>query len=236
MSPTLLERARYPNPALGGELHPGALRIDIVLAYHQPVVRSGLRMLLEGVLDFTVLATTADVAGARDCVRAHSPNVLVLDLDQPTGSALNSIGPLIEEFPATRIVVMSSRYDPAFVRAAILAGVHGYVPSAATAAELTLSIRRAATATSPLTPAQEASSAAPSPAGPHDLSQREVQVLGLIAMGYTNTEIAKQLALSVRTVETHRSHIRHKLERPTRAELVEYAFEHGMGQLQHDGQ
>jgi two-component system response regulator NreC len=207
-------------------------RIDIVLAYHHAVVRSGLRLLLERVGDFTVLAATADVEGARECVRAHSPDVLVLDLDQPTGSADEAIRMLVEEFPATRLVAMSSRRDSGFVRSAIAAGVTAYVPNTATADELTLSIRRAAAGRSTLTqPSDPSSPGQPSAAGPQELSTREVEVLGMIAMGYTNVEIGRRLARSVRTVETHRSHLRRKLECPKRAELVEYAFEHGIGRL-----
>jgi two-component system response regulator NreC len=210
---------------------PGGVQIDIVLAYRQAVVRKGLRMLLEGVDDFAVVAEAADVEGARACVRAHSPNVLVLDLDQPAGSPVASIGLLVEESPATRLVVMSSRREPSFVRAAIAAGAQGYVPSAATAEDLTLSIRRAASAASTSTGALEGRARSRYyPSGPHELSRRETEILGLIALGHTNALIAERLDLSVRTVETHRSHIRHKLGRLTRAELVDYAFEHGIGQ------
>jgi two-component system response regulator NreC len=155
--------------------------------------------------------------------------VLVLDLDQPSGSALPAIGLLVKEFPATGLVVMSSRCDHRFVRAAIAAGARGYVPCIATARDLTLSIRRAASAAATLPVPPDTSRAEPPPtAGPRDLSPREAEVLGLIAMGHTNAEIGRRLALSVRTIETHRSRIRHKLDRPTRAELVEYAFARGM--------
>jgi two-component system, NarL family, response regulator NreC len=231
MSPSAVIERERATKLDRGRIRPGGVQIDIVLAYHQAVVRTGLRMLLEEVSDFTVVGEAADVAGARECVRDHSPDVLVLDLDQPAGSALEAISQLVEESPATRLVVMSSRRDPAFVRAAIAAGAKGYVPNAATEGELMLTIRRAASTTSTLAEALDVCvSEHLSPSSPCDLSPREVEVLGLIAMGYTNTEIANRLALSVRTVETHRSHIRRKLERPTRAELVEYAFEHGMGQ------
>jgi len=226
----VLERPRITSPARG-ELGPRVRPIGIVLAYHQAVVRSGLRMLLEGVGDFTVLATTADLQGARGCVRALAPDVLVLDLDQPECSAPAAILMLVEEFPATRLVLMSARTEPAFVRGAIAAGARGYVPSTATAGDLTLAIRHAASATCTLSAPPFASTTGPPPSsGPCDLSRRETEVLGLIALGHSNPEIAQRLALSVRTIETHRSHIRHKLDRLTRAELVEYAFAHGLEQ------
>jgi two-component system response regulator NreC len=231
MSPAdVLAKERAAHAGEGASA-PGGLQIDIVLAYRQAVVRKGLRMLLDGVDDFAVVAEAADVEGARECVKAHSPNVLVLDLDQPAGSPVASIGMLVEESPATSLVVMSSRREPSFVRAAMAAGAQGYVPSAATAEDLTLSIRRAASATStPTTALEGAARRRYYASGPQDLSRRETEILGLIAMGHTNATIARRLELSVRTVETHRSHIRHKLGRLTRAELVDYAFEHGIGQ------
>ena len=188
-------------------------------------------MLLEGVRDFRVVAEAGDVEEARRCVRAHSPNVLVLDLDLPAGPTAAAISLIGEASPQTRIVLMSASEDPAFVREAIAAGALGYVPSTATAGELTTAVRRAASATARLAPGLAAIAASrPAPTGPRELSPREVEVIGLIALGYTNTEIGARLALSIRTIETHRAHIRLKLERPTRAELVQYAFEHGMGQ------
>ncbi len=187
-------------------------------------------MLLEGVSDFTVVADTADVDGARRCLRIHAPDVLVLDLDQPTGSAIEAIGLLGDEFPATHLVVMSSRRDPDFVRSAITAGARGYVPSAATAGDLTAAIRRAVSTTSPFTPLDTNPVARPASSSPRALSPRETQVLELLAMGLTNTEIARRSALSVRTVETHRSHIRQKLDCFTRAELARYYFSQGAEQ------
>ncbi len=214
-----------------GEVRRGAKRIAIVLAYRQAVVRSGLKMLLDAVSDFTVVAEAATLDETRRCLGEHSPDVLVLDLDRTAGSSLEAIGPLVEEFPATSIVVMSAKQDEAFIRAAIVAGALGYVSSTETAGELTRTIRRAAFATStPLADLREDPAERPVSAGPCELSPREGQVLGLIAIGYTNAEIAEQLGLSVRTIETHRSHIRDKLQRPTRAELVEYAFAHGIHQ------
>jgi two-component system response regulator NreC len=216
-----------------GALRPAAVPIEIVLAYHQTVVRSGLRMLLDGVRDFKVVAEASNAQEARPHVRAHNPRVLVLDLDEPGGATVAAIPLIRTEFPGTRIVAMSARQDHAFVRDAIAAGALGYVPNTATAEELMQAVRRAASDQTYLSIELRALATSRRPlTGPSELSPREVEVLGLIAMGNTNSEIAEHLVLSVRTVETHRAHVRQKLERVTRAELVAYAFENGIGSPQ----
>jgi two-component system, NarL family, response regulator NreC len=121
--------------------------------------------------------------------------------------------------------------DPEFARRALRAGAAGYVLKEAADSELVEAIRRAAAGETYLTPSLGAALAAapPAPAGPpDDLSEREVEVLRLIALGHTNSEIAGQLYLSVRTVESHRAHIQQKLRLSTRAELVRYALDRGL--------
>ena len=115
--------------------------------------------------------------------------------------------------------------EPAFAREALGAGALGYVLKEAADDELVEAVRRAAVGESYLNPRLGARIASePPPGPPDDLSEREVDVLRLIALGHTNAEIAEQLFLSVRTVETHRSHIQQKLRLSTRAELVDYAL------------
>ena len=124
--------------------------------------------------------------------------------------------------------------DPAFARQALQAGALGFVLKEAADEELLEAIRLAAAGDTYLNPRLGAQIAAapPEPAGPpDDLTQREVEVLRLIALGHTNVEIGEQLFLSTRTVETHRAHIQQKLRRTTRAELVRYALEHGLVDL-----
>ena len=124
--------------------------------------------------------------------------------------------------------------DPAFARQALQAGALGFVLKEAADEELLEAIRLAAAGDTYLNPRLGAKIAAapPEPAGPpDDLTQREVEVLRLIALGHTNVEIGEQLFLSVRTVETHRAHIQQKLRRSTRAELVRYALEHKLVDL-----
>jgi two-component system response regulator NreC len=155
--------------------------------------------------------------------------VLVLDLNMPGRSSLEAIPAIREESPDTQIVVLTMQREPAFARKALGAGALGYVLKDAADDELVQAVRGAAVGESYLNPRLGARIASePAPGRPDDLSQREVDVLRLIALGHTNTEIAEQLFLSVRTVETHRSHIQQKLRLSTRAELVGYAIERGV--------
>jgi two-component system response regulator NreC len=212
-----------------GDTAPSGETIRIVLADDHSVVRSGLRMLLDNESDFEVVAEASDVESARRYVRGHRPAVLVLDLNMPGGSSLKAIPTIRAEAPATQIVVLTMQQEPAFAREALGAGALGYVLKEAADDELVEAVRRAAAGESYLNPKLGARIASePLPGPPDDLSEREVDVLRLIALGHTNAEIAEQLFLSVRTVETHRAHIQQKLRRSTRAELVGYALERGL--------
>ncbi|HZL48062.1 MAG TPA: response regulator transcription factor [Solirubrobacteraceae bacterium] len=199
--------------------------IRLVLADDHAVVRSGLRMVLDSEPDFEVVAEASDIEAARRYVRGHHPKVLILDLNMPGGSSLEAIPILRQESPDTQIVVLTMQQEPAFAREALRAGALGYVLKEAADDELVEAVRCAAVGESYLNPKLGARIASePPPGPPDDLSEREVDVLRLIALGHTNSEIAEQLFLSVRTVETHRSHIQQKLRLSTRAELVDYAL------------
>jgi two-component system response regulator NreC len=203
--------------------------VRIVLADDHAVVRSGLRLLLDHEGDFEVVAEAGDVDSARRYVRGHHPAVLILDLNMPGGSSLEAIPAIRAEFPETQIVVLTMQEEPAFARHALGAGALGYVLKEAADDELVEAVRRAAAGETYLNPRLGARMASePPPGPPDDLSEREVDVLRLIALGHTNAEIAEQLFLSVRTVETHRAHIQQKLSLSSRAELVRYALERGL--------
>jgi two-component system response regulator NreC len=206
-----------------------AATIRIVLADDHSVVRSGLRMLLDNEPGIEVVAEASNVEDARRYVRGHHPNVLVLDLNMPGGSSLEAIPVIRDESPDTQIVVLTMQQEPAFARQALGAGALGYVLKEAADAELVEAIRRAALGESYLNPRLGARMASePPPGPPDDLSEREVEVLRLIALGHTNAQISERLYLSVRTVETHRAHIQQKLRLSSRAELVGYALERGL--------
>jgi two-component system, NarL family, response regulator NreC len=204
-------------------------RITIILADDHQVVRAGLRMLLQAEDEFEVVAEAGDVATTERRVAAYHPNVLILDLNMPGESSLPAIPRLRAAAPTTHIVVLTMQTDPAFAREALRAGATGYVLKEAADSELVQAVRQAAEGRTYLSPELGARLAAEPLVGdgpPDDLSVRELEVLKLIALGYTNSEIAERLFLSVRTVESHRAHIQQKTGSTSRAALVAYAREH----------
>jgi len=203
--------------------------LRIVIADDHSVVRRGLRQLLEGEDDIEIVAEAEDIDAARRYVRGHRPDVLVVDLNMPGGSTLEAIPEIRAEFPETQIVVLTMQNEPAYAREALSAGALGYVLKEGADMELVEAVRRASTGDTFLNPRLGARVAAePPPGPPGGLSEREVEVLRMIALGHTNAEIAQTLFLSVRTVETHRAHIQQKLRLNSRSELVRYALDHGL--------
>jgi two-component system response regulator NreC len=206
-------------------------KITIVLADDHQVVRAGLRLLLESADGFEVVAEAGDVATAARKVTAYRPSVLILDLNMPGESSLQGIPTIRADSPATQIVVLTMQSDPAFAREAFRVGAIGYVLKEAADTELVQAVRLAAEGRTYLNPelgARMAAAPAEPAAAPDHLSAREVEVLKLIAVGHTNSEIASQLFLSVRTVESHRAHIQQKTGRSSRADLVAYARTHNL--------
>ena len=202
--------------------------IRIVLADDHAVVRAGLRLLLDGEDGLEVVAEAGEIETTKRMVRGHRPDVLVLDLNMPGGDSLPAIPELAQE---TAVVVLTMQNEPGFARQALQNGALGYVLKEAADAELVQAVQSAAEGRTYLNPQLGARMAAapPGPTGPpDDLTERELEILRLIALGHTNAEIGKQLFLSVRTIESHRSHIQQKTGRSTRAELVRYAFEHAL--------
>jgi len=207
------------------------VEVKIVLADDHEVVRNGLRMVLEAEGGFQVVAEAGDLETTRRYVKAHRPDVLVLDLNLPEGSSLPAIPELLTDSPATAVVVLTMQQDPAFAREAMRSGALGYVLKHSAGTELVEAVRAAAVGETYMNPKLGAQlAAAPAePAGPPDgLTEREVDILRLIGLGHTNTEIAERLYLSVRTVESHRAHIQQKTGRTSRSELVRYALDHGL--------
>ncbi len=202
----------------------------IVIADDHRVVRSGLRMLLEAEHQFQVVAEAGDVESTKRYVSGHRPTVLVLDLNMPGEPSLPAIPGLLERSPNTGIVVLTMQDDPAFAREAMRAGALGYVLKEAAGDELVNAVKLAAEGSTYMHPSLGARLAKePDERADRDgLTEREVEVLRLIALGHTNSEIAAQLFLSVRTVESHRAHIQQKLGLTTRAELVRYSLDAGL--------
>jgi two-component system response regulator NreC len=205
----------------------------IVVADDHAVVRSGLRLLLDAEPELEVIAEAGDMPGAIRMVQAHRPAVLVLDLNMPGGSGLDAITTLSASTPESAIVVLTMQDDPAFARRALQNGALAFVLKEAADDELLEAVRTAAQGETYLNPrlgARMAREPVSPPEPADDLTDRERDVLRRIALGHTNAEIAGQLYLSVRTVETHRAHIQQKLGRSSRAELVQYALEHKLVQ------
>lgn len=202
--------------------------ISIVLADDHTVVRRALRVLLEEEPGFEVVAEADDADAAVRYLRGHKPDVLILDLNMPGRPSLEAIPKMREASPETKIVVLTMQKEPAFARQALQLGVLGYVLKEAADDELVQAVRSAAAGETYLQPALGARLAAEPESAASDLSERETDVLRLIALGHTNAEIAEQLYISVRTVETHRAHIQQKLGVSSRAELVRSALSRGL--------
>lgn len=209
-------------------------RIRIALCDDHGVVRSGLRRILEAEPDLEVVAEAGTADEAVIVARDTQPDVFVMDVGLPGRSGLDAIPEVCTVSPRTKVLVLTVHDDIAYLRRAFAAGAAGYLLKEAADIELVLAVRQTAAGKQYVHPTLGAALLAPDaatvrPAGPGgELSEREVEILGLIANGLTNAEIAERLFVSVRTVETHRAHIHQKLDVRTRAELVRIAREAGI--------
>jgi two-component system response regulator NreC len=182
------------------------------------------------------IEAVGEAGTVRDAVveaRSTKPDVILLDVVMPDGSGLEIIPTLLQEHPGVQILVLSMQDDPQYVREAFAAGARGYMLKEAADSEVVAAVREVASGGRYVHPELgarlvAAESAERRRAEEDPLSQRESEVLRLLALGHTNQEIAKQLFISVRTAETHRAHIMQKLRLSSRAELVRYALERGL--------
>ena len=207
--------------------------ISVVLVDYHAVVRSGIRLLLERQDDIEVVGEAGNAKDALFRARALKPDVILLDVVMPGESGIDVLPRLLEESPETKVLVLSMQDDPSYVREAFAAGAQGYVLKEAADEEVVSAVREIAKGGRYVHPtlgarmvAAEAEERAAADADP--LSERERDVLRLLALGHTNQEIAEKLYISVRTAESHRAHIMQKLRLATRAELVRYALSHGL--------
>jgi len=205
----------------------------VLIVDDHAVVRSGLRLLLDAEDDLEVVGEAGSAREAVFEARTANPDVILLDVVMPDQSGLEAIPTLLHEHPETRILVLSMQDDPRYVREAFGAGASGYVLKEAADAEVVAAIREVAGGGRYVHPALgarlvAAESAEAKRADEDPLSDREREVLRLLALGHTNQEIAERLYISVRTAESHRAHIMQKLRLTTRAELVRYALTHGL--------
>ena len=206
---------------------PDARGISIMLADDHEFLRRSLRTLLDADGELDVVGEANDVAGAIRQVASQQPNVLVLDIGMPNGTILGAIRELRARTPETAVVVTTMLDDARFAREILAAGASGYVLTDAADRDLAAAVRAAANGESFVS--VELTQLLRIYESPRDgLTTREVEVLRLIGLGHTNTEIGDLLALSVRTVESHRASIHRKLGLSTRAQLVRYALGRGL--------
>lgn len=207
--------------------------ISVVVVDDHAVVRSGLCLLLDTQEDIEVVGEAGNAKDAIFRARALKPDVLLLDVVMPGESGIEVLPKLLKESPETKVLILSMQDDPSYVREAFAAGANGYVLKEAADEEVVSAVREIAGGGHYVHPAlgarMVAADAAERAAAEADpLSEREREILRLLALGHTNQEIAQTLFISVRTAESHRAHIMQKLRLETRAELVRYALAHGL--------
>jgi two-component system, NarL family, response regulator NreC len=208
---------------------PEGARISVLIADDHAAVRRALRLLLDGEDDVEVIAEVSDHADVVEHARSAQPHVLVLDLDLPGGASIHTIGRLRRQAPDAQVVLLTMEESPVFAQQALAAGALGIVAKHHADGELPAAVRSAVRGELYVSPSIAARLDALRAAQTDDrLSRRELEILRLIALGYTSVEIAQQLHLSPRTVESHRAHITDKLGVTRRAELVSYALGRGL--------
>jgi len=207
--------------------------IRVLVVDDHAVVRSGLRLLIDAEEDMETVGEAGNVRDAIFEARTSSPDLILMDVVMPGESGLEGMPKLLHEHPGVKVLILSMQDDPRYLREAFAVGASGYVLKEAADTEVVTAIREVAAGGRYVHPelgarliAAEAEAARQAEADP--LSEREREVLRLLALGYTNQEIAKQLFISVRTAETHRAHVMQKLRLASRAELVRYAIAHGL--------
>ena len=209
------------------------MSVRILIVDDHAVLRAGLKMLIDAEDD---LEAVGEAANARDAVfqaRSLKPDVILMDVVMPDQSGLDVLPTLLHERPETKVLVLSMQDDPQYVRQAFSAGASGYILKEAADTEVVAAIREVANGNSYVHPTVgarliAAENAEARRADEDPLSDREREVLRLLALGHTNQEISAQLFISVRTAETHRAHIMQKLRLTSRAELVRYALDRGV--------
>jgi len=209
------------------------MAVRVLIVDDHAVVRAGLAMLVDAEDD---LQTVGEAGSAREAIfeaRSSKPDVVLMDVMMPDQSGIEVLPQVLHEHPGTKVLILSMQDDPRYVREAFEAGASGYVLKEAADAEVVSAIREVAGGGRYVHPELGARLVAAESeerrrAEEDPLSDREREVLRLLALGHTNQEIAKQLYISVRTAETHRAHIMQKLRLSSRAELVRYALGQGL--------
>jgi DNA-binding NarL/FixJ family response regulator len=210
-------------------------RIRVALCDDHPILRSGLRRLLEAEADVEVVGEARSAQEVVTLARTTTPDVLIVDIGLPGGSGIDATRRILESSPGSKVLVLTMHQDVEYVRAAFEAGAAGYLIKEAAESELLQAVRTVAEGRRYVYPtvagalfAESRTAARPATYPGGQLTERERAVLRLLALGHTNVETAAELHLSVRTVETHRAHIQHKLGVKSRAALARAAREAGL--------
>ncbi len=216
------------------------MKTKILIADDHAVLRSGLRMLIDSQPDMEVVGEAANVTETVEKARAMNPDVLLLDVAMPKHDGLSAVPAVQKACPRTRILVLTMHDDPSYLRSALAAGAVGYVVKAAADTELLTAIRSVASGRTfvdissaaglaqDIVNGNRARAPASQSSSMPELSEREREVLAMVALGHTNQEVADRLKVSIKSVETYRARLMEKLSLKTRAELVRYALEHDL--------
>jgi two-component system, NarL family, response regulator NreC len=208
------------------------MTLKVLIVDDHAVVRTGLRLLLDTQPDMKTVGEAGSVDEAIAEARAHEPDLVLLDLTMPGRPGMQAMPELLRDHPDLKVMILSMEDDPRYVREAFAAGARGYLLKEAVANEVVGAIREVAAGGRYVHPELGArlieTEQTSESTGESPLSEREREVLALLALGHTNHEIAKKLFISVRTAEAHRAHIMKKLGLQTRAELVRYAIANGL--------
>ena len=209
------------------------MSIRVLVVDDHAVVRAGLRRVLDAESDIETVGEAANADRAVFEAIEHKPDVVLMDVMMPGKSGIEGMPALLQAVPDAKVLILSMQDDPRYVQEAFDAGASGYVLKEAADTEVVAAVRSVAGGARYVHPALgarlvEAAAAERKRAEVDPLSEREREVLRLLALGHTNQEIAKMLYISVRTAETHRAHIMQKLGLSSRAELVRYALSEGL--------
>jgi two-component system response regulator NreC len=207
--------------------------IRVLVVDDHAVVRAGLRRVLDAEDDIETVGEAATAERAVFEALESKPDIVLMDVVMPGKSGIEVLPSLLQALPDVRILMLSMQDDPRYVREAFEAGASGYVLKEAADTDVVEAVRTVAAGQRYVHPVLgarlvTAESEERKRAESDPLSDREREVLRLLALGHTNHEIAGILYISVRTAETHRAHIMQKLSLSSRAELVRYALDHGL--------